>query len=177
MGLTVKHFIILTCTILILAAAFFGIFLHKRYTRNSYPASSLKERTLAIIKPDAVEKKYTGPIINLIEKNNFSIIDMKKIVLNKHEAETFYAIHAQRPFFESLISFMTSGPAVVMVLQKENAISEWRKLMGATNPTEAEEGTIRNQFGTDVQRNAVHGSDSYENAQLEILYFFTNNNQ
>lgn len=102
---------------------------------------------------------------------------MKKIVLTKHEAETFYAVHAQRPFFEGLISFMTRGPAVVMILQKENAVAEWRKLMGATNPTQAAEGTIRKKFGTDVQQNAVHGSDSSENAQLEIQYFFSDNNE
>lgn len=171
-----KHFITLVSSILIVAALLIGLFIYKRYTRIEYPAANHKERTLAIIKPDAVEKKYTGQIIDLIEKNDFSILSMKKIALSKHEAETFYAVHAHRPFFNDLITFMTSGPVVIMMLEKDNAITSWRSLMGSTNPKEAPEESLRKKFGTDVQKNALHGSDSPENAQLELHFFFPEHN-
>jgi len=130
------------------------------------------ERTLAIIKPDAVSSKNTGKIIDILEDNGFSIIGMKKIRLTKEQAKRFYIVHEDRPFYDSLTTFMSEGSVIVMVLEKENAIDEYRKLMGATNPDDAGEGTIRKLFGTNIERNAVHGSDSKESADFEIPFFF-----
>src|SRR5215470_15980281 len=116
------------------------------------------QRTLAIIKPDAVAKKATGQIISMILENGFNIVGMKMLHMNKHQAEGFYAVHAGKPFFNSLTDFMSSGPCVVLALEKEaNAIVAWRKLMGSTKPANAEEGTIRKRFGSSIEQNAVHG--------------------
>src|SRR5207237_2978656 len=131
------------------------------------------QRTLAIIKPDAVKKNATGEITTLILQNKFSIIGMKMLHLTKEQAEGFYAVHAGKPFFESLTRFMSSGPCVVLALEKEeNAIASWRKLMGATNPANAEEGTVRKRFAASIEANAVHGSDAEDTARFEISYFF-----
>lgn len=130
------------------------------------------EKTFAIIKPDAVAKGYTGKIIDRIETAGFKIIAMKKIHMTKKVAEGFYAVHKEKPFFDDLTTFMSSGPCVVMILEKENAILDWRKLMGATNPANAEEGTIRKEFGENIDNNAVHGSDAMETAAQETRYFF-----
>ena len=131
------------------------------------------ENTLSIIKPDAVVAKKSGHIIGLLEEKDFEIIAKKKITLKKEEAEKFYFIHKNKPFFNELIAFMTSGPVVVQVLEKENAVSDYRKLMGNTNPEEAEKNTIRSLYGTSIQCNAVHGSDSNANAKKEISFFFS----
>lgn len=131
------------------------------------------EKTFAIIKPDAVSRNITGKIISKIEEEGFKIVAMKKIWLTKKEAEGFYAVHKGKPFFESLTDYMSSGPCIAMVLEKENAIADWRKLMGATNPANAEPGTIRKEFALDVEKNSVHGSDAKETAEYEIAYFFS----
>jgi len=130
------------------------------------------EQTLSIIKPDAVKKNVIGKIIDRFESNNLKIAAMKKIELSKKDAESFYAVHTKRPFFNALVEFMTSGAVVVMVLEGENAVLKNRELMGATNPKEAEKGTIRADFAKDIDANAVHGSDSLENAKIEIDFFF-----
>jgi nucleoside-diphosphate kinase len=130
------------------------------------------ERTLSIIKPDAVSRGFTGKIIERLEENGLNIIAMKMIHMTKAEAQGFYAVHKERPFFDSLTDFMSSGPAVVLILEGEDVIARYRKLMGATNFKEAEEGTIRRDFATDIEKNAVHGSDSPESAVYEISYFF-----
>jgi len=130
------------------------------------------ERTFAIIKPDAVTKGHTGQILSMIEQNGFRILGMKMRRISKDEAEAFYAIHKSRPFFNGLVTFMTEGPVVVMVLERENAIGKWRELMGATNPTNAAEGTIRKRFAENIERNSVHGSDGRETAAEEIPFFF-----
>jgi len=132
------------------------------------------ERTFAIIKPDAVKAKNAGAIIDMIEKNGFEIVRMEKIHLSKDKAEGFYAVHKGKPFFDELVEFMTSGPVIVMVLEKENAIKAWRDLMGNTDSKLAAPGTIRNLFGTDKGVNAAHGSDAPETAQQEIKHFFPN---
>ena len=131
------------------------------------------ERTFAIIKPDAVKAKNAGAIIDMIEKNGFEIVRMEKIHLSKDKAEGFYAVHKGKPFFDELVEFMTSGPVIVMALEKENAIKAWRDLMGNTDSKLAAPGTIRNLFGTDKGVNAAHGSDAPETAQQEITYFFS----
>lgn len=128
--------------------------------------------TLGIIKPDAVLKGVTGKIIDRIIQEGFKIRAMKLVHLTKKQAEGFYAVHAGKAFFEELTNFMSSAPCVVMVLEKEGAVEKWRELMGATNPAEAKEGTLRKQFGSSIGENAVHGSDSEENAKIEISYFF-----
>jgi nucleoside-diphosphate kinase len=131
------------------------------------------QRTLAIIKPDAVEKRVTGKIIDSILEHGFNIIGMKQVHLSKEQAEGFYAVHAGKPFFDSLTDFMSSGPCVVIALEKEqDAIAAWRKLMGATNPANAETGTIRKRFADTIERNAVHGSDAEDTARFELSYFF-----
>lgn len=130
------------------------------------------ERTFAIIKPDAVEGKVAGKIITRIEEEGFKIIAMKRIFLSKKEAEGFYHVHAARPFFPDLVAYMTSGPVIAMVLEKENAIKAWRDVMGATNPADAAAGTIRKLFGKNIEKNATHGSDAPETAKFEIGYFF-----
>ncbi len=130
------------------------------------------ERTLAIIKPEVVERGEVGKIIMRIEEEKLRIAAMKMLRLTKAQAEGFYQVHRGKFFFDELTTYMSSGPVVVMVLEGENAIRRWRKLMGATDPAKAEEGTIRREFGTDIQQNAVHGSDSEESAAFEIGYFF-----
>ncbi len=130
------------------------------------------ERTLSIIKPDGVSRGLIGEVIKRFESNNIKIVAIKMIRMNKAQAEGFYAVHKERPFFDSLTDFMSSGPAVVMVLEGENVIAKNRKLMGATNYKEAAEGTIRKEFATDIEKNVVHGSDSPESAAFEIGYFF-----
>ncbi|RUM72578.1 MAG: nucleoside-diphosphate kinase [Sulfurovum sp.] len=130
------------------------------------------ERTLSIIKPDAVAKNVVGQILSRFEAAGLTIAAMKKIQLSQADAEAFYAIHADRPFFKDLVSFMISGPVVVTVLEGENAMAKNRELMGATNPAEAASGTIRADFADSIDANAVHGSDSVENAKIEIDFFF-----
>jgi nucleoside-diphosphate kinase len=129
--------------------------------------------TLTIIKPGAVSKQYIGPILNMINESGFKIIAMKMVKMSLEQAGKFYAIHRSKPFYESLIEFMSSGPVVVAILEKENAVNEFRELIGATNPAEAEEGTIRSKFAESIERNAVHGSDSDENALIECDFFFS----
>lgn len=130
------------------------------------------EQTLAIIKPDAVAQGFTGKIIDRILAEGFSIKAMKMLQLSKAGAEGFYAVHKERPFFNDLTEFMISGPVVTMVLEAEGAITKWRSLMGATDPAEADPGTIRKEFATNKERNATHGSDAPETAAFEIGYFF-----
>jgi nucleoside-diphosphate kinase len=130
------------------------------------------ERTLSIIKPDAVRRNAVGDIIEQFEKNSFRILAMKMLEISKHQAEQFYAVHAHRPFYNSLTEFMSSGPLVVLALEKENAIADLRKLMGATNPANAEEGTVRKKWGSSIEHNAIHGSDADETARFELSYFF-----
>ena len=131
------------------------------------------ERTFSIIKPDAVKRNLSGHINQLIEKNNLKIIASKTHNLSKKEAEAFYGVHKERPFFNSLVEFMTSGPVQVQVLEGENAITSYREIMGATNPAEAADGTIRKLFAESIEANSVHGSDSRENASIEIAFFFS----
>jgi len=132
----------------------------------------LKNLTFAMIKPDAVANNNTGKIIDIIESNGFEIVRLQKVIIATELAEEFYAIHKERPFFGEMIEFVSSGPVVVMALHKENAIESWRTLIGATNPAQATPGTIRHSFGTDIGKNAVHGSDSFENAINELELFF-----
>ena len=129
--------------------------------------------TFAIIKPDAVRAGYTGSIIQQILDNEFKLRGLKLIQMTQREAEGFYAVHRERPFFAGLTEFMSSAPCVVMALEKDGAVKAWRDLMGATDPAKADEGTLRKKFGGSVGENAVHGSDSYENAAIEIAYFFS----
>ena len=132
-------------------------------------------RTFSIIKPDATKRNITGEINRLIENNNLRIIAQKRIKLSSDKAEGFYSIHKEKPFFNDLIQYMTSEPVIVQVLQGDDAVSKYRNLMGSTNPKDAEKGTIRKEFGINVQENSVHGSDSEENAKKEIEYFFEEN--
>ncbi len=131
------------------------------------------ERTLSIIKPDGVGRGLIGEVVKRLEENELKIIAMKMIHMTVPEAQGFYAVHKERPFFNSLVEFMTSGPCVVMVLEADNSISRYRDLMGATNKDEAAEGTIRRDFATDIEKNVVHGSDAPETAAVEIGYFFS----
>ena len=131
------------------------------------------ERTFAIIKPDAVANGHLGSILAVIEQNGFRIVGLKMKRLAKAEAEAFYAVHAHRPFFGGLVTFMTEGPVVLMALEREDAIAKWREVMGATNPANAAEGTIRKRFAENIERNSVHGSDSPETAVQEIPFFFS----
>lgn len=131
------------------------------------------EKTLAIIKPDAVERNLIGKILERIESNGFRIVAMKRTQLNLPVAEGFYYVHKERPFFKDLTNYMCTGPVVLLVLARDNAIPEWRKLMGATNPKDADAGTLRKDFAIDIEKNSVHGSDSAENAAYEISYFFS----
>ena len=130
------------------------------------------EQTLSIIKPDAVERNLDNEIKQLFIKNGFNIIKEKKIQIEKSEAEKFYKVHETKPFYNDLCSYLSSGPIVAMILEKENAVVDNRKLMGATNPKDAEEGTIRKKYGISIDKNSVHGSDSVENAKIEIDFFF-----
>jgi nucleoside-diphosphate kinase len=132
------------------------------------------EETLSIIKPDAVERNLDEKIKSIFIKNNFQITRQKKVKLDKKEAEIFYKVHETKPFYNELCNYLSSGPIVVMVLKKQNAILEYRKLMGATDPLKAEVGTIRKEFGISIDKNSVHGSDSPENAKTEIDFFFKN---
>ncbi len=131
------------------------------------------ERTFAIIKPDAVERKLAGRILEKIESAGFKIVGLKKVHLTKEQAEGFYYVHRERAFFDNLTTFMSRSPVLVLALEKENAIVKWRELMGATNPANAEAGTIRREFGVSIEENTVHGSDSPESASFEIPYFFS----
>jgi nucleoside-diphosphate kinase len=130
------------------------------------------ERTLCIIKPDAVRKKVQGKIIQMLLDAGFSIKGMKLVKLSKEQAEKFYEIHKERPFYRDLVEYMTSGPVIPIALAKENAVADYRKLIGATDPAEAEEGTVRKLFAASKQENAVHGSDSAENGKTEVSFFF-----
>ena len=131
------------------------------------------EQTFAIIKPDAVASGHTGQILAMIEKAGFHIRAMKMTRLSKQQAEAFYEVHRERPFYGGLVTFMTEGPVVVLALERENAIKHWREVMGATNPEKAAEGTIRKTFATSIERNCVHGSDAPETAAVEIPFFFS----
>ena len=131
------------------------------------------ENTLSIIKPDAVERNLDSQIKEMFIKNGFNIIKEKKIQIDKMEAEKFYKVHETKPFYNDLCTYLSSGPIVVMVLEKENAILDNRELMGSTNPKDAKEGTIRKKFGLSIDKNSVHGSDSQENAKIEIDFFFS----
>ncbi len=130
------------------------------------------EQTLSIIKPDAVERNLQEEIKNEFKKKSFSIVKEKKIQISKSEAEQFYKVHQTKPFYNDLCAYLSSGPIIVMVLEKDNAVLDNRQLMGATNPKEAEEGTIRKKYGISIDKNSVHGSDSIENAKIEINFFF-----
>ncbi len=134
----------------------------------------MKERTLSIIKPDAVKKGVIGKILSRFEDNDLRLAAIKKVILSEQQAGEFYAVHKERPFFKDLVKFMTEGPVVVSVLEGDNAVAKNRELMGATNPKEAAKGTIRADFATSIDANAVHGSDSLENAKKEIEFFFKN---
>tara|TARA_B100001057_G_scaffold34231_1_gene31039 strand:- start:3917 stop:4327 length:411 start_codon:yes stop_codon:yes gene_type:complete len=130
------------------------------------------EQTLSIVKPDAVERNLEGEIKEMFKDNGFQILKEKKIQIEKPEAERFYKVHETKPFYNDLCDYLSSGPIVVMVLQKENAVKENRELMGATNPKDAEDGTIRKKYGISIDKNSVHGSDSVDNAKIEIDFFF-----
>ena len=134
---------------------------------------SMSNITFTMIKPDAVEKNFIGPILNKINEAGFRIVSMKYLMLTKENAQNFYAVHKERPFYYDLVEYMTSGPIVAATLEKDNAVEDYRKLIGATNPAEAEEGTIRNLFAESIEANAVHGSDSDENAIIESDFFFS----
>ena len=133
---------------------------------------SNNEKTLSIIKPDAVERNLQDQIKNEFKNNGFEILKEKKIHISKDEAEKFYKVHQSKPFYSDLCTYLSSGPIVVMCIQKDNAVLENRKLMGATNPKDAEEGTLRKKYGISIDKNSVHGSDSVENAKLELDFFF-----
>jgi nucleoside-diphosphate kinase len=132
----------------------------------------VRERTFAMIKPDAVKAHIVGKIITMIENHGFEILRLQKVHLTKDKVERFYAIHSHRPFFSEMVSFIISGPVIIMALEKDNAVLSWRKLMGATNPKDADEGTIRKLYGTDIGQNVVHGSDATETACEELGLFF-----
>ena len=134
---------------------------------------SNSEQTLSIIKPDAVERNLENEIKEMFKSNGFSILKEKKIQIEKSEAEKFYKVHETKPFYNDLCNYLSSGPIIAMILQKENAVLDNRKLMGATNPKEAEEGTIRKLYAESIEANSVHGSDSEENAKIEISFFFS----
>jgi nucleoside-diphosphate kinase len=133
----------------------------------------MSDRTFTIVKPDSVEKNNFGKIIARIEAENFEILAIKKLQLSNAQAQEFYAVHRERPFFNDLVTYMTSGPVYVAALRKDNAVQALRTLMGATDPQKADEGTIRKEFGESIERNAIHGSDSDENAEREIHFFFS----
>lgn len=131
------------------------------------------QRTLSILKPDATQRNLTGAINAMFESAGFRIVAQKRLHLSKHQAEQFYAVHKERPFYGELVSYMISGPVVVQVLERDDAVAKNRELMGATNPANAAEGTIRKKFAESIERNSVHGSDSAENAAIEIAFFFS----
>jgi nucleoside-diphosphate kinase len=130
------------------------------------------ERTLTIVKPDAVADGHTGSILAHLEKEGFRLLAVNRIHLSSDQARAFYEVHRERPFYDSLVEFMTSGPAVAVALEREDAVPHLRKVMGATNPAEADEGTVRSLFASSIERNAIHGSDSSENAAIELSFFF-----
>lgn len=130
------------------------------------------QRTLAIIKPDAVTRGGIGDIVSTIEQRGFKVLSAKMLHITREQAEGFYAVHASKPFFESLTKFMSEGSILVMALERENAIAEWREIMGATNPANAKDGTIRKKWAESIERNAVHGSDAEDTARFELSYFF-----
>ena len=132
-------------------------------------------RTFSIIKPDATKRNITGAVNKIIEENNLVIVAQKRIKLSREKAESFYAIHKEKPFFNDLIEYMTSGPVIVQVLEGENAVEKYREIMGSTNPENAEQGTIRKEHALNIQENSVHGSDSDANAKIEISFFFNEN--
>ncbi len=132
----------------------------------------MKERTLTILKPDTVERRNVGAIIARLEQEGFEILAAKKLRLSVEQARAFYAVHRERPFYAPLVAFMTSGPVWVMALERDNAVEYLRRIMGATDPAKAERGTIRAQFATSIERNAIHGSDSVDNAGAEVAFFF-----
>jgi nucleoside-diphosphate kinase len=131
------------------------------------------ERTFAIIKPDAVAARHAGEILAIVEQAGFRIVSLRMTHLTEQQAKGFYAVHAEKPFFAGLVKFMTEGPIIVMALEREDAIRQWRETMGATNPAKAAEGTIRKRFGTSIERNCVHGSDAPETAETELRFFFS----
>jgi len=131
------------------------------------------ERTFSIIKPDAVAAGNTGNILALLEKSGFQIVGMRRTRLSEAQAQAFYAVHKERPFFNGLVTFMTEGPIVLLALERENAVKQLREVMGATNPANAADGTVRKLFATDIERNAIHGSDAPETATVELSFFFT----
>jgi nucleoside-diphosphate kinase len=139
---------------------------------NLNKGPKMTEKTFGIIKPDAVKAKNSGKIIDRIEQEGFNILAMKKIHLTKEQAENFYDVHQEKPFFDELVEFMTSGPVIVMALEKENAIKAWRDLMGATDPAQAAENTLRKLYGSNKGENATHGSDAPETAEKELKFFF-----
>lgn len=132
-----------------------------------------QERTFSIIKPDAVAAGQTGQILAVLEENGFRILAMRRLRMTRQQAEGFYAVHRERPFFNSLVEFMTEGPVVVLGLEREDAVKKLREVMGATNPANAAEGTIRKRFATSIERNCIHGSDAPETAAVELAYFFS----
>ena len=131
------------------------------------------EQTFAMIKPDAVAKGHIGEILTAVHQNGFRLVAMRKTRITRPEAEAFYAIHKDRPFFAGLVTFMTEGPVVLMVLEREDAIAKWREVMGATNPANSAEGTIRKRFAENIERNAAHGSDGSDTAKQEVSFFFS----
>jgi len=133
----------------------------------------MKQQTLTILKPDTVARRNAGAIISRLEQEGFEILGARKVRLTEEQAKSFYAVHRDKPFYRPLVEFMTSGPVWVMALERDNAVDHLRKVMGATDSTKAEKGTIRAQFGTNIERNAIHGSDSPENARIEISFFFS----
>ena len=147
-------------------------FANKESHKQPLIEKAVMNKTFAIIKPNAIQDKNSGKIIDMIEANGFDIIGMKKISMSEEQAKKFYDVHKERPFFGELVDMMTSGPVIVMVLKKDNAIQDWRDLMGATDPSQAAEGTIRKKFGKSIGENATHGSDSLKNARIEIEQFF-----
>jgi len=148
-------------------------FIRQPYLTKNKP--STVEKTFAIIKPDAVERNLIGKILERIEREGFRITAMKRVLLTLPMAEGFYHVHKERPFFKNLTEYMCTGPVVLLVLEKEGAIKVWRELMGATNPADADAGTIRKEFAVDLEKNSVHGSDAPETAAFEISYFFNQN--
>lgn len=151
--------------------------MHKTIVFNTFAPSKLRimtgKITFTMIKPDAVEANNIGPILSMINKAGFRIVAMKYMKLTKEQAGQFYAVHKERPFYGELTEYMSSGPIVAAVLEKDNAVTDYRKLIGATDPTKAEEGTIRKMFAKSIAANAVHGSDSDENAEIESNFFFS----
>ena len=135
----------------------------------------MSNRTFTIIKPDSVRKGNFGKIISRVEAEGFRVLGLKKVFLSQRQAESFYGVHRERPFFNDLVKYMTSGPVYVAALERENAVANLRKLMGATDPAKADAGTIRKEFGESIEQNAIHGSDSDENAKIEIGFFFAEN--